>query len=132
MIELVSTSRCTECGLCVRVCPTNVFDDHDGLPVIARQHDCQTCYICEVYCPVDALYVAPYGDQAVTVDEDALAADGTLGSWRAAIGWGRKRVTLAALDTTPFIDRILPSQPALPAEEIAFILAAPAKEPAEA
>ncbi|ENO83982.1 4Fe-4S dicluster domain-containing protein [Thauera linaloolentis] len=122
MIELVSEARCTECGLCIRVCPTNVFDDHAGLPVIARQDDCQTCYICEAYCPVDALYVAPYGDEPVAVDEDALAAAGTLGSWRATIGWGRKRPTMAALDTTPFIDRILPSQPELPAREIDFIL----------
>ena len=28
-------------------------------PVIARQEDCQTCFLCEIYCPTDALYVAP-------------------------------------------------------------------------
>ncbi|WP_418647874.1 4Fe-4S binding protein [Thauera butanivorans] len=129
MIELVSESRCIECGLCIRVCPTNVFDDRGGgFPVIARQDDCQTCYICEIYCPVDALYVAPYGEYSVAVDERALEGSGVLGSWRRTVGWGRKRPTLAELDTTPFIDRILPSQPQLSADELAFILgkAAPA------
>lgn len=127
MIELVSADRCTACGLCIRVCPTQVFDDADGegFPAIARQADCQTCYICEAYCPVDALYVAPYGDTAVAVDEAALAAAGTLGSWRKTLGWGgRGRVPLAQLDTTPFIDRILPTQAPLPAAETAFILGA--------
>jgi len=27
--------------------------------VIARQNDCQSCFLCEIYCPTDALYVAP-------------------------------------------------------------------------
>ena len=26
MIELVSQTRCIECNLCVKMCPTNVFD----------------------------------------------------------------------------------------------------------
>ncbi|MFB9326335.1 4Fe-4S binding protein [Paenibacillus aurantiacus] len=115
MIEVVSSDRCVQCGLCVKVCPTNVFDTReDGVPVIARQEDCQTCFICEAYCPVDALYVSPYAEQAVACDEEALAVAGALGSWRATIGWGRGRTTLAAIDTTPFIDRILPPRPAVP------------------
>jgi NAD-dependent dihydropyrimidine dehydrogenase PreA subunit len=61
MIELVIASRCIDCDRCVKVCPTNVFDPvPGGHPVIARQRDCQTCFMCEAYCPVDALYVAPF------------------------------------------------------------------------
>ena len=30
MIELVDTETCTSCNICVRVCPTNVFDKTDG------------------------------------------------------------------------------------------------------
>ena len=48
MIELMSEGRCVACNICVKVCPTNVFDEvADGIPTIARQEDCQTCFMCE-------------------------------------------------------------------------------------
>jgi NAD-dependent dihydropyrimidine dehydrogenase PreA subunit len=88
MIELVSTSRCIECNICVRVCPTNVFDVvPDAAPTIARQSDCQTCFLCEAYCPADALFVAADAHRHVEVSEQQLAADGTLGSYRRSLGW---------------------------------------------
>jgi NAD-dependent dihydropyrimidine dehydrogenase PreA subunit len=88
MIELISEERCTSCDICVRVCPVNVFEARDGEPpVIARQQDCQTCYMCELYCPSDALYVAPDAEDPVRVSEAALAGSGVLGSYRRAIGW---------------------------------------------
>jgi NAD-dependent dihydropyrimidine dehydrogenase PreA subunit len=60
MIEIISEVRCIECDICVKVCPANVFDRvPEAAPVIARQNDCQTCFLCEIYCPTDALYVAP-------------------------------------------------------------------------
>ena len=47
MIELISESRCTGCNICVRVCPVNVFDAvPQAAPTIARQADCQTCFMC--------------------------------------------------------------------------------------
>jgi len=106
MIELVSASRCIECNLCVKVCPTNVFDEVEGAaPVIARKSDCQTCFMCEAYCPVDALYVAPYADISLPVDEQQLIDDDLLGSWRKTIGWGPGRISIAKTDTTPLLDR---------------------------
>jgi NAD-dependent dihydropyrimidine dehydrogenase PreA subunit len=88
MIELVSAERCTGCNICVSVCPTNVFDAvEDSPPVIARQGDCQTCFMCELYCPVDALYVAHDANAAVAVDETVLEESLVLGSYRKAIGW---------------------------------------------
>ncbi|MCW2247921.1 NAD-dependent dihydropyrimidine dehydrogenase PreA subunit [Azospirillum fermentarium] len=101
MITLVSESRCAACGLCVRVCPVNVFDPHpDGVPRIARAADCQTCFLCEIYCPADALYVAPQADAAVTVDEADLAARGLLGGYARALGWKRGRMGGTAEDQT--------------------------------
>ncbi|WP_039940328.1 4Fe-4S dicluster domain-containing protein [Streptomyces himastatinicus] len=96
MIELVSAERCIACDKCVKVCPTNVFDrGPDGVPLLSRQEDCQTCFQCEANCPVDALFVAPVthplpDDQAVR-DEGHLDRAGLLGSYRRHIGWGHGR-----------------------------------------
>ena len=99
MIELVSDARCIKCDLCVKVCPTNVFDAvPDAAPLIARQADCQTCFMCELYCPTDALFVAPEAEQPVAVREESLTARGVLGSYRAAVGWGEGRTPGAQRD----------------------------------
>lgn len=99
MIELVSDERCIDCDICVRVCPTNVFDAVPGAhPVIARKEDCQTCFMCELYCPADALFVAPEADASTAQREDALRERGLLGGYRAAVGWGAGRAPGAARD----------------------------------
>lgn len=101
MIELVSDSRCVKCDLCVKVCPTGVFDAvPDEAPVIARQEDCQTCFMCELYCPTDALFVAPEADHAVQVQEHVLSERGLLGSYRSAVGWGEGRTPGAQKDAS--------------------------------
>ena len=85
MIELVSSERCIVCNKCVQACPMNVFSAVKGAPpVIARKDDCQTCFMCELYCPVDALYVAPQAGAAAAVSEPAVIANGLLGSYREA------------------------------------------------
>jgi NAD-dependent dihydropyrimidine dehydrogenase PreA subunit len=99
MIEVISTTRCTGCNICVYVCPVNVFDAvPEAAPVIARQGDCQTCYMCEAYCPVDALFVAPQAEQAVKLDEGRLAKEDLLGSYRRSIGWTPETRHLRASD----------------------------------
>ncbi|HTO63245.1 MAG TPA: ferredoxin family protein [Bradyrhizobium sp.] len=87
MIEVIDAERCTSCDICVNVCPTNVFDKTAGVPVIARQADCQTCFLCELYCPEDALFVSPHVDAAQEIDVVALKRGALLGSYRRAIGW---------------------------------------------
>jgi NAD-dependent dihydropyrimidine dehydrogenase PreA subunit len=90
MIELVSEARCILCNSCVSACPDTAFDAVEGgVPVIARQDDCQTCYLCEVYCPVDALYVSPLRDAREHAREEDLIASGLMGSYRRALGWRR-------------------------------------------
>jgi NAD-dependent dihydropyrimidine dehydrogenase PreA subunit len=99
MIELISDERCIDCDICVRVCPTNVFDAvPGGHPVIARQEDCQTCFMCELYCPADALFVAPEADVTHPQPEDELRARGLIGGYRAAVGWGPGQAPGAARD----------------------------------
>jgi len=110
MIELVSPGRCITCDRCIAACPTNVFDrGDDGIPVIARQSDCQTCFMCEAYCPADALFVAPavtpLEDGDPLRDEEYLTSSGLLGSYRAGIGWGHGRTPGARLAIGPDLHR---------------------------
>ncbi|BAZ91132.1 4Fe-4S ferredoxin, iron-sulfur binding protein [Raphidiopsis curvata NIES-932] len=101
MIELISESACIQCNICVKVCPTNVFDKvEEGIPKIGRQSDCQTCFMCELYCPVDALYVAPEVEPLGKIDEQFLKEAALLGSYRTNIGWGKSLSSTAKKDTT--------------------------------
>lgn len=101
MIEIVSASRCTGCDICVKACPANVFDPvPGGIPVIARQDDCQTCFLCEIYCPVDALYVAPVADGPTGIAESDVERQGLFGSYAAALGWRRGRAGGSGQDPT--------------------------------
>jgi NAD-dependent dihydropyrimidine dehydrogenase PreA subunit len=99
MIEIISDSRCIQCNQCVSVCPTNVFQRvEDGVPIIARQDDCQTCFMCELYCPVDALYVAPESEGVLGVTEQEAEEQGLIGGYREKVGWGRGRTPVASHD----------------------------------
>lgn len=88
MIELIVADRCTGCGTCAEVCPTDVFDwdAAAGQPVIARQEECHTCFLCEAHCPADALYVGPLRTPQ-TVSLDSVLASGVLGNFRRALGF---------------------------------------------
>ncbi len=69
-------------------CPSNVFQAVEGdYPVIARQTDCQTCYMCELYCTADALYVASDCERPERVEEAQVIASGLLGQFRRDHGW---------------------------------------------
>ena len=88
MIALLFADRCVACDRCVQVCPANVFDAcASGPPNIARAEDCCTCFLCELYCHADALYVAPDWDRTVTLDAEAVLASGALGQYRRHSGW---------------------------------------------
>ncbi|QJD86614.1 4Fe-4S dicluster domain-containing protein [Cohnella herbarum] len=89
MIEIISASKYIQCNMCVSVCPTNVFDKTvNGIPVIARKSDCQTCFMCELYCPTDALFLDPHAELHRQLDEDELEKTN---AWRLSgrhrLGW---------------------------------------------
>lgn len=101
MIEVISDDRCIRCDICVRICPANVFaKDGQGLPVIARQDDCQTCYLCEIYCPTDALFVAHAADGPIGVTAQWVEDRGLWGSYARGLGWSKGRAGGADHDTT--------------------------------
>ncbi|MFG2138526.1 4Fe-4S dicluster domain-containing protein [Streptomyces sp. NPDC048650] len=119
MIEFVSAERCIACDKCITVCPTNVFDrGEDGIPVLARHTDCQTCFQCEANCPADALYVAPQThplpDEPTVRDAAGLDRAGLLGGYRRRIGWGRGRTPGARLAIGPHLNPPDPNGTSLP------------------
>jgi NAD-dependent dihydropyrimidine dehydrogenase PreA subunit len=113
MIEIVSSTRCTACNICVRICPCNVFDIvPDAPPRIARQDDCQTCFMCEIYCPDDALYVAPNADGPTDIAEADVEARGLFGGYVRSLGWTRGRMSGTERDTTRQLrEKLTPPKP---------------------
>ena len=87
MIAHLIAERCTNCAACVTACPALVFDPGPAHPVIARADACQTCYLCELACAEDALYVAPETDSQVAPPVAQLIASGLIGRIRADSGW---------------------------------------------
>lgn len=93
MIAHIFDDLCDGCNSCVTVCPTRVLEAGDGTPVIARLDQCQTCYMCELYCTSDAIYVGPDAHVAEVVDPEAIRAAGHLGRVRRDHGWDSPDVT---------------------------------------
>ncbi|MVU78142.1 4Fe-4S ferredoxin [Nocardia sp. ET3-3] len=101
MIELVRAEDCIACGKCVDVCPTDVVDRTDsGIPLIARQSDRQTCFVCEAYCPADALYVAP---KSTPIRDREAIAEAHIGRYREQLGWGKGRKPGSLLAIGPIL-----------------------------
>ncbi|NWK96149.1 ferredoxin family protein [Sphingobium lactosutens] len=91
MIAHIFEDRCDGCNNCVAICPTHVLDaGKDGAPVVARIDQCQTCYMCELYCTSDAIYVDPDQHHLHVVDPQAILESGHLGRLRHDYGWGRE------------------------------------------
>ncbi len=56
-------SRCTGCGICVKVCPAANISTDNGKPVWL--HKCEQCFACLQWCPEKAIQ---YGEKTAGVD----------------------------------------------------------------
>ena len=52
MGEVVDPGKCIGCAACVAICPTDVFDYENEMPVNARPDACVQCVLCADVCPV--------------------------------------------------------------------------------
>ena len=59
VLPLIDESRCTGCGTCVDLCPTQAVELLDGRPRIVRPDECDYCGSCEDICPQEAIAL-PY------------------------------------------------------------------------
>ncbi len=86
MIADLDPDLCDGCGNCMTVCPVDVFAMGTAGPEIARLDACQTCFLCELYCASDALYVDPDGEAQRAMDRAEIAH--LRGKFRRDSGWG--------------------------------------------
>jgi ferredoxin len=54
-LPLLDETRCTGCGDCAAVCPTQCLEIRGAIPWLPRPGDCVSCALCVRVCPVDAL-----------------------------------------------------------------------------
>lgn len=89
MIEHIFEDLCNGCNACVAACPTHVLDPGDSAstPLVARPDQCQTCYMCELYCDKDAIYIGPDQHRLEPVDPEAIRNSGLLGQLRRDYEW---------------------------------------------
>lgn len=61
MIETLDQDLCDRCGVCMDVCPMDVFRrEETGAFRIVYKDDCMTCFNCELECPMVAIHVGPF------------------------------------------------------------------------
>lgn len=107
MITKINELACTNCGMCEKVCPMDVFRVVDGRMKAAYIGDCVTCLQCVSVCPVDAIGAVPGKPAKYNMDtemeaikelcgfvEHPMAAETRLPPWmknKGAGGWDSKK-----------------------------------------
>ena len=79
----LESEKCTGCGICIDVCPRNVFQLKDRKAVISDPDLCIECGACSMNCAFDAISVragvgafgwhAPIGDALMTFSDSGHA-----------------------------------------------------------
>jgi formate hydrogenlyase subunit 6/NADH:ubiquinone oxidoreductase subunit I len=56
-LPTVNAARCTGCGDCVAICPTQclAMSRSGAVPWLPRPLDCVSCSVCVLVCPPDAI-----------------------------------------------------------------------------
>lgn len=57
-LPMLDETKCTGCGWCVDVCPTECLAMRGRLPWLPRPLDCVSCTLCALVCPAEAISMA--------------------------------------------------------------------------
>jgi len=55
--KIIVDSNCNLCGLCIRLCPTYVYELTDDNKIRVYEERCICCKACEALCPQRAIHV---------------------------------------------------------------------------
>ena len=47
--------KCTGCGRCAEICPTDILRMRDGMPVVSYPNECWLCGACMMDCAANAI-----------------------------------------------------------------------------
>lgn len=53
----LNREKCTGCGMCIQVCPHEVYQIENGKAVIVDRDGCMECGACSRNCPFEAISV---------------------------------------------------------------------------
>ena len=73
---VLDEEKCIGCGMCLDVCPHEVFRRNNGRVSLADRDGCMECGACARNCPVEAVYVQAGVGCAAAVINTALGRDG--------------------------------------------------------
>lgn len=79
MVTKINELACTNCGLCEKICPMDVFRMADRQMTIAYVGDCVSCLQCVSVCPVDAIGVVPGKPAKFNMDNEMDAIKKMMG-----------------------------------------------------
>lgn len=55
MPPIIDRDKCERCGLCISICPTNIFTPGEDGPVVKWPEECWHCNACVLDCPAQAI-----------------------------------------------------------------------------
>lgn len=54
---IIEEEECTGCGICVEVCPNEVFDLEEGIAIVVDEESCDGCGLCAEECPMSVIEI---------------------------------------------------------------------------